>query len=96
MSGDEIDMKEWGILTQMVAGLVDGHKEVRDELKLIRAAVGTRCTDCAPGASVKAAWTKVEGIETRLRYLEIKVAGIAVVSGVASAVITHMLTKALG
>lgn len=94
-NSDEIDMKEWGRVMQMVEGLVDTVKEMRVEVKEIRAAVGTRCSDCSLGDGIKTLWGKVDKIEERLRFLEIKVAGIAVLAGIASTLISHVLTEAL-
>jgi hypothetical protein len=93
MSDDGINLMDWGTFTQMLRNLVGTVGEMREELKEMRKAVGTRCTDCSPGDGVRTLFTKVEKIEDRLRFLEIKVAGIAVVSGMASAVITHVITK---
>lgn len=90
---DEIDMKEWGVFTQMVTNLMTGFTEMRAEFKELQKSVGRRCTDCNPAENLKSLVQRTEKIEDRLRFLEIKVAGISVISGTASAVITHLISK---
>jgi hypothetical protein len=94
MAGDEIDMKEWGVFTQMVTNLMTGFTEMRGEFKELQKSVGRRCTDCAPGESLKDVKVRLDKVDDRLRFLEIKVAGIAVLSSVVSAGIMHLLAKA--
>lgn len=94
----DIDIKEYGEFIQAVRTLTSGFAEMRQDFRSLEAKVGRRCSDCALNGGllnlkewVKTNGSRIDSIEGRLRFLEVKVAGLAVVCSAAAAYITHLL-----
>lgn len=96
--GYEIMPDEIQTLTARMDKLQEGQAQIMGDVRVIKTLVETEGQRCAYRERIDQAFAvipRMTALENRLVALEVKVAGIAIVSAVVTAVITSLATGAL-